>query len=203
MLRIPKAYARRVPFGGDMSIVIAIAWKDKSLVASDGLAIDGSGKIVDENYQKFRRISKNVIIGYGGDMFPAETILNFTFDSSDNGITLPQAYRKLLNTCNDTINGLTKKITVQFTVCGKNKYGIHDCMAISIVNNIVEASGRCKKKYPHICIADSGHVENASQTVTELIDFVDGDITSHVQNAIHWLSQYDETVNDHVFLEFV
>jgi len=185
-----------------MSIVIAYAEKDFGIMASDGRVLENN-IVIDENYQKYRRLNNSIILGYAGERNTGELISKIFSTTTSPHANIDQVYDDLVNKCTDVFSNklLRRKCTVQFILCGKDKYGNYGCCCVSIVDNKVQAARSIS--YPQKMIACSGRVKDTLHIVEEYLSRGSGDIEHRIRSAIRRISRLDKSVNNHIFLEFV
>lgn len=106
-----------------MSFVIGCAYQGQIIIKSDGRVIDETEtKIIEENYNKTRKVSPSIICGYAGTQGLCELILNHfsripsTYNADD--------FIVALQTC--AIDALRKfpDYKASFVVGGRNREGI-------------------------------------------------------------------------------
>lgn len=182
-----------------MSVVLCYVDKNRAIMASDGRVIDDNGNIVDENYQKFYRATKDTIIGYAGDLNACKTVVDLLYKNKDFVQTLP--FKSIFNFIVDYCKTFPNDVFYGFMLCGidsgKMIYGQIAAKSEPVIKYITNTDIVCTGLYP-------AEVQKSGDLFAKFLSLSirNGDIPEKAINeTIIYCSHQSHSVNSRIFLD--
>lgn len=101
-----------------MSVVLSYADKNIAFIACDGRVVDNKNNIVSEDYKKFLRINKNVILGFAGELWPCEAVAKMLSNPSQKELIQQLSFDNIFGCVKLYCEKLPLGTQYGFVMCG-------------------------------------------------------------------------------------